>query len=76
MDRREFYVDPQDFEIQLWALQEHLRQHPDDADARLVLAYNLYFTRRPDAARAELQKILEAHPDNATAQYFLKHTQN
>ncbi len=73
MDRRSFYSDQKDFDIQMWALNVHLKQAPDDNDARLVLAYNLYFTRHRKEARAEFEKLLEADPKDAAAAYFMKY---
>jgi len=73
MDRRSFYSDQKDFDIQMWALNVHLKQAPDDDDARLVLAYNLYFTRHRKEAKAEFEKLLEANPKDAAAAYFMKY---
>ena len=73
MDRRRFYSDQKDFDIQMWVLNVHLKQAPGDKDARLVLAYNLYFTQHRKEASAEFEKLLEADPKDAAASYFMKY---
>ncbi|MBM3977296.1 MAG: hypothetical protein FJ299_09935 [Planctomycetes bacterium] len=55
IDKRGFYTDPIEFDQQLAALELFVKEHPLDADARLVLAANYVFGGRPQAAVALLQ---------------------
>lgn len=50
IDKREFYSDPAEFERQLQLLERFLADRPTDADARLLLAANYLFSRRPNLA--------------------------
>ncbi|HED65375.1 MAG TPA: tetratricopeptide repeat protein, partial [Planctomycetes bacterium] len=50
VDKHEFYPDPRQFDHQLAVLEQYLLDHPEDRDARLVLALNDLFGRRPAAA--------------------------
>lgn len=50
IDKRSFYSDPLEFDRQLARLETYVKEHPEDADARLVLAANELFGGRPQAA--------------------------
>jgi len=54
VDKRTFYSDPADFDRQLTTLEEYLRGHPSDRDARVVLALNYHFSGRSADARTLL----------------------
>lgn len=50
IDKHAFYADPAEFDRHLAALERFLVDHQSDADARLVLAVNDLFGKRPAAA--------------------------
>ena len=50
VDKHSFYTDPADFEKQLSYLERFLGDHPEDDDARLVLAANYLFGNKPNQA--------------------------
>jgi len=50
VDKHQFYTDPTEFDRQLAVLELYVKDHPDDVDARLVLALNNLFGGRPLAA--------------------------
>lgn len=55
IDKREFYAEPSTFEEQIRTLEEFVKDHALDMDARLVLATNYLFGGRP----AEALSLLE-----------------
>lgn len=61
VDKHSFYSDPQEFDRQLASLELYYKENPNDGDARLVLALNLLFGGRPEAA----VKLLENSPAKA-----------
>jgi len=52
----------------LLLLKGWCKQRPDDASARLLLAYHLFLAGRPDEARAAVGEIMAANPKDAAAQ--------
>jgi len=58
MDRRQYYRDPAQFEEQLAALGAYVNAHPDNAEARFLLAYNLYFSDRKGEALSQFELLL------------------
>jgi len=58
VDKHQFYADPLEFDRQLATLELFNDEHPSDADGRLVLALNMLFGGRPEAA----MKLLEGAP--------------
>lgn len=56
IDKHHFYTTPTDFDVQLAKLELYYKEHPSDADARLVLALNYLFGGRPLAAMELLEK--------------------
>jgi len=50
VDKRDFYADPAEFEMQVEVLEGYVDDHLLDMDARLVLASNYLFGGRPGAA--------------------------
>jgi hypothetical protein len=73
MDLRNAYGDPSEFARQLGQLETYLAGHPDDATARFLLAYNLYFTGQKDRAREEFTKLAEANPLDKAPELFLNY---
>lgn len=55
VDKRDFYAEPSTFEEQIRTLEEFVKDHTLDMDARLVLAANYLFGGRP----AEALSLLE-----------------
>jgi len=50
IDKHEFYADPAEFDDQLMLLERFLSDHQADADARLLLAANYLFAKKPALA--------------------------
>ena len=50
VNRREFYRNPKEFDLQLQTLEGYVRNHPSNLDARFLLGYNYFFLQ--DYARA------------------------
>lgn len=61
VDKHSFYTDPADFEKQLSYLERFLSDHPEDDDARLVLAANYLFGNKPNQALELLRSGLSAN---------------
>lgn len=47
LDKRNLYPNPADFDRQLAVLEQYVADHPIDDDARLLLAANYLFSKRP-----------------------------
>lgn len=60
VDKHAFYGNPDDFDRQLATLEQFVRDHPGDLDARLLLALNLYFGSRATEARDVLESPFSA----------------
>ena len=71
MDLRGAYGDPSEFARQLGKLESYLAAHPEDADARFLLGYNLYFSGQKDRAREEFSKLAQANPLDKAPELFL-----
>jgi len=71
MDLRSAYGDPSEFARQLGKLETYLAAHPEDADARFLLAYNLYFSGQKDRAREEFSRLAQANPLDKAPELFL-----
>jgi tetratricopeptide (TPR) repeat protein len=71
-EKRRFYGDARAFDDQMQALERYLEGKPYDAQAQLVLGYNLRFSDRPAAATAAFLRVVEIDPDNRAAVTFLK----
>lgn len=61
VDKHSFYTDPADFDKQLGYLERFLADHPEDDDARLVLAANYLFGNKPNQALELLRSGLSAN---------------
>jgi tetratricopeptide (TPR) repeat protein len=48
LDKHEFYSDPTEFDRQLQVLERFLADHVTDVDARILLAANYLFSRKPE----------------------------
>lgn len=47
LDKHSLYPNPADFDRQLTVLEQYVADHPIDDDARLLLAANYFFAKRP-----------------------------
>lgn len=54
----------------LLLLKGWCKQRPDDLDGRLLLAYHLYLAGRADEARASLDDLVRAKPQDAAARFL------
>ncbi len=52
-------------------LEEHVSKKPDDMDALLLRAHEMFFSADRKKSTALFEKILKAEPKNKYAQYFL-----
>ncbi len=67
IDKHEFYSNPAEFDEQLQLLERFLADHPADADARLLLAANYLFGRKPLLAIDLLESGASANVRNEAA---------
>jgi hypothetical protein len=67
IDKHEFYSFPAEFDEQLQLLERFLADHPADADARLLLAANYLFGRKPALAVDLLESGASANVRNEAA---------
>jgi tetratricopeptide (TPR) repeat protein len=72
IDVRSYYADPSEFTAQLARLEDHVADHPDDTDARFLLAYNLYFSGEGGQALEEFTRLADANPLDRGPELFLK----
>jgi tetratricopeptide (TPR) repeat protein len=68
---RNQYPDVATYTKQLRALEQFLRDHPDDAAARFVLGYHYLVTNFADAAAKQFEKVVELEPRDAVAKKLL-----
>jgi Flp pilus assembly protein TadD len=61
----------EEYQLARQAYQEIVNHHPDNKGARLGLALCLHFSGQLDAARGELERLIEQQPDYAEAHYYL-----
>ena len=71
LDVRTYYPDPSVFVAQLAQLEDYVAGHPDDADVRFLLAYNLYFSGEEARAQKEFTRLAEANPLDRGPELFL-----
>src|SRR5262249_53604938 len=57
---------------QLRALEAYRREHPEAADARLVLAYQYIVAGHPEAAVRELRQVVQLQPKDQVATRLLR----
>ncbi len=70
INRRDFYGNPSEFDLQLQQLENYVRENPDDLNAKFLLGYNYFFTQ--DYAKADelFRAVLSNKTLQASAQYF------
>lgn len=61
-----------DFNERLLILKGWCKQRPGDVDGLLLLAYHCFLAGRLDEARASLQDVLRASPQDAAAQFLAR----
>jgi tetratricopeptide (TPR) repeat protein len=66
------YSNVDTYTSQLRALEGFVTEHPDDAAAKFLLAYHYLVTNYPDAAKQQLQRVVELQPRDYVAQQLLK----
>jgi tetratricopeptide (TPR) repeat protein len=72
----ELYSDPDIYTRQLRALEDYVRQNPNAADARFLLAYQYMTCSHTDAAIRQLQQVVKLNPnDRVSAQLLSMLTQ-
>lgn len=72
IDKRDFYEKSNEFEKQMNALSQYMNVHPDNADAMLVLGYNLHFSGQREEAKKVFAQVLTINPIDEAAELFLK----
>jgi len=71
-DIRDRYGNATDLARHMQALQNYVRQHPDNADALLILGFVQHFTDQRDAARQTFERLRQvSRPDAGLAGTFL-----
>jgi tetratricopeptide (TPR) repeat protein len=68
------YTDVSLYTIHLRALEGAVRQNPQDAAARFLLAYHYLSTGHPDAASRQLKQVVELQPNDQIAVAMLRMT--
>jgi len=64
LDKHDFYSDPKEFDAQLQLLERFLADHPNDDDARILLAANYLFGLKPALAVDLLEAGASANARN------------
>jgi len=72
VDVRSPYADPSEFTSQLSRLEAYVASHPDNTDARFLLAYNLYFSGQEAQAAQEFSRLAQANPLDRGPELFLQ----
>lgn len=57
LNHRAAYSHPVDFDTQVAELQTYVQHHPQDIEATILLAYELFFSNEPQSARIWLERI-------------------
>ncbi|MBI3818514.1 MAG: tetratricopeptide repeat protein [Planctomycetes bacterium] len=72
-NKNDFYGVAADFDIHIQSLERWLNDHPDDADAWLVLGYNRYFKKDYSLARVAFDRArqLASQETRRAAELFL-----
>src|SRR5262245_18785363 len=70
INRREFYNNPSEFDRQLKNLENYVRSHPSNLNARFLLGYNYFFTQAYEKAEEQLKAVLSSESLHSSAQYL------
>jgi tetratricopeptide (TPR) repeat protein len=68
VNRRDFYRNPVEFDLQLQSLEGFVRRHPSNLDARFLLGYNYFFIQDYNKANQQFQAVLISKTLNSPAQ--------
>ena len=70
INRRDFYSDPSEFDLQLRNLEKYVTAHPTNHNARFLLGYNYFFTQAYEKAAEQLRAVLSDKALYSSAQYL------
>jgi tetratricopeptide (TPR) repeat protein len=70
INRRDFYGDPSDFDVQLQNLEAYVHNNPSNYNARFLLGYNYFFIQAYDKADEQLQAVLTNRFLHSSARYL------
>ncbi len=70
INRRDFYGDPSEFDLQLETLEAYVSKNPADHNARFLLGYNYFFIQDYDRADEQLQAVLTNQYLQSSARYL------
>ena len=70
INRRDFYGNPSDFDLQLRNLEAYVHKNPSDPNARFLLGYNYFFIQAYDKADEQLQAVLTNRSLQSSARYL------
>ena len=59
LNHRASYTYPDDYDDHVERLQEHVNSHPDDDEAVILLAYQLFFSDTPKDATEPMSRVKE-----------------
>jgi tetratricopeptide (TPR) repeat protein len=73
---RSLYPNTDTYTKQLRALEAYLKENPDSADARFLLAYHYITMGYPDAAAKQLERVTKLLPDDKLSKALLDAIRN
>lgn len=76
VNRRDFYRNPKEFDLQLQTLEGYVRNHPSNLDAKFLLGYNYFFIQDYARANMEFQAVLVSKTLNSSAQLLRRTIQH
>jgi tetratricopeptide (TPR) repeat protein len=76
INRRDFYRNPKEFDLQLQTLEGYVRSHPSNLDARFLLGYNYFFLQDYARANMQFQAVLVSKTLNSSAQLLCRTIQH
>jgi tetratricopeptide (TPR) repeat protein len=70
LNRRDFYSNPSDFDLQLRNLENYVTAHPSNQNARFLLGYNYFFIQAYEKAEEQLRAVLPNKSLHSSAQFL------
>ncbi len=70
INRRDFYSDPSQFDLQLRNLENYVHSHPMNLNARFLLGYNYFFIQAYEKADEQLRAVFANKSLYSSAQYL------
>jgi tetratricopeptide (TPR) repeat protein len=70
INRRDFYSNPSEFDLQLRNLENYVTAHPSNQNARFLLGYNYFFTQDYAKAEEQLKAVLSNKTLYSSAQFL------